>query len=328
MEKSKVIIQVVSKEKKGKQIDDIPSIEIDDEYLNIPKTPISDEDDVLPSPINYEREDDEEKKVEYSPTPESKKLSFSTITKKEEMENNENIENIETDLRLSDNIQVSLERSIPFLLELKRETHKCLQKALRAKLGKADKMKTLILDLDHTLIYAYYDDTFTLIEADKHISTKYLVPYVSRPYLHTFLHKMDLHYDLWVYTAGETDYAHDILSSIDPSHIYFRGALTRDNCSVLELLEGEIMGLKNLSVIDNRNIEDLIIVDDTIHAWPNNLSNLIPIPSFHGNPKDRVLKDIIPLLVKLSKSKDIRRSIQETIPLVKNCRRMMYQKKS
>ena len=136
------------------------------------------------------------------------------------------------------------------------------------------------------------------------------------------MEKLDKYFELWIYTAGETHYAQDILSSVDPLHTYFRGALTRDNCALLQFDEGAIIGMKNINVITNRSKENILILDDTLHVWPNDLTNVVPIEAFHGDSSDRELMNILPYLIELSHFPDIRFALQSTLPLVANCKKL------
>ena len=296
--------------------------------LGIPETPFRIEEVVPASPIDYNRIDKKTKEQDPTYKKEGPIISaFAAATDAYRIGVEDNTEEEEFSdeelMPLDYLIQSSLERSIPFLLEVKAGTYKIFQSAQRAFLPETNRRKTLMLDLDNTLVCAFYDESIKTAAKAKHTSKHFKFPYVTRPFLRTFLEEMDKHYEIWVYTAGETDYAQDMVSSIDPLHKYFRGALTRSNCALLEMHEGGVMGMKNLSVISNRNKENTIIVDDTIHAWPNDLSNLVPIEAFHGDHKDRGLKHILQLLIELSKCKDIRTGIQERIPLIMNCKKLM-----
>ena len=293
--------------------------------LGIPSTPLKLDMVATPSPISYVRVDKKKEQKPGRQTSESHlRSAFAEATagyegrlEEEKVTWGEDTEPLPPD------IQSSLERSLPFLLEVKAGTYTIFQSAQRAYLPDTSRKKTLMLDLDNTLICAFYDQNINTAPKAKHQSKTYKFPYVTRPFLRTFLEEMDKHYELWVYTAGETDYAQDMLNSIDPTHKYFRGALTRDNCALLEMFDGAVMGMKNLSVVSNRKRENVVILDDTIHAWPNDLTNLLPIQAFHGDCQDISLRTIMKILIPLSKCPDVRLGLQERLPLVINAKKLM-----
>lgn len=73
--------------------------------------------------------------------------------------------------------------------------------------------KTLILDLDETLIHSCYTQ---LSEYDYKLDIDNRTVYVrKRPYLNQFLKKMSDLYEMIVYTSSEANYAFSILKSID-----------------------------------------------------------------------------------------------------------------
>ena len=82
----------------------------------------------------------------------------------------------------------------------------------------------LVLDLDETLVYAHRlapDETpvGTLIHVR---GTPYDV--VPRPGLKFFLNMAFKNFIIYLYTMGDSDYAHAVLKVIDPESKYFRGA--------------------------------------------------------------------------------------------------------
>lgn len=99
-------------------------------------------------------------------------------------------------------------------------------------LGKKTKEKTLILDMDETLIAAKFEGkepknfkrTFSFDFSGTQIHVR------TRPYLQETLEKLSQLYELVVFTAGVKDYADPILDRIDPDKTFFKKRMYRDEC--------------------------------------------------------------------------------------------------
>lgn len=71
--------------------------------------------------------------------------------------------------------------------------------------------------------------------------------------------------------------------------------IVRENCS--QLAQG--VYTKDLRIIQNRKLEDLILVDNSTYSFILQLNNGIPIIPFYNNKNDRV---IYPFILKLEQS--------------------------
>ena len=99
-------------------------------------------------------------------------------------------------------------------------------------LGKKTKEKTLILDMDETMIAAKFAEKVTAkfkttFEFDFHGANIHVR---LRPYLHDVLERLGQLYELVAFTAGVQDYADPILDKIDPEKTIFKKRLYRDSC--------------------------------------------------------------------------------------------------
>eukprot|EP00347_Sterkiella_histriomuscorum_P023667 403333806 len=170
--------------------------------------------------------------------------------------------------------------------------------------------KTLVLDMDETLIhcslepfYGYQEvihvmqDTYKPISPDSDLiySQKSLQIYVAyRPYLIHFLEKVSSQYEVVVFTASDKSYADVILDKIDPYHKYFSYRLYRDSCLQVNInaknssSQQTTLFVKDLSAL-GRDLSQTIIVDNSIQAFGYQLSNGIPIPSYFGQQWDNEL---------------------------------------
>ena len=70
-------------------------------------------------------------------------------------------------------------------------------------------------------------------------------------------------FDIYIFTASIPDYAEPILKLLDPDEQYIQGLLTRKNC--METKNGYF--IKDLRIIINRDLKDLIIVDNLSHSF-------------------------------------------------------------
>jgi TFIIF-interacting CTD phosphatase-like protein len=78
-----------------------------------------------------------------------------------------------------------------------------------------------------------------------------------------------------VFTAAEQTYADMIIDRIDPEKKYFAHRLYRHHCFKVE----EVY-VKDLRIIDDRCLEDMVIVDNSILSFASQLDNGVPICSF------------------------------------------------
>ena len=181
------------------------------------------------------------------------------------------------------------------------------------------KEKTLILDLDKTLIktkkvtskvgvpidekYERRDRVPWIKIAEKRKGEKciYLLLYV-RPDLNWFLEEMNKYFDLVLFTASHKEYADNVLKYIDPHDKYFKYKFYRDNCT----LHGNY-AIKDLSLFFHyKSSNDIILLDDNATLFPTQLNNLIPIFPFLGKSADHQLRVVAKFLKRLNEEKDVR----------------------
>ncbi len=105
-----------------------------------------------------------------------------------------------------------------------------------------------------------------------------------------------------VFTASHSCYANVVLDYLDPQGIYIQHRLFREHCTPTE----EGVYVKDLRVIGNRNMQDMILVDNAAYSFGYQIENGIPIVPFYDNKSDLELKHLIPYLKFLSTAKDPR----------------------
>jgi len=76
-----------------------------------------------------------------------------------------------------------------------------------------------------------------------------------------------------VFTASTEDYARPIVDHLNLKKKTIQGLLSRNHC--LETQNG--LRIKDLRIIKNRPLSDLVIVDNLVHSFGLQLDNGIPI---------------------------------------------------
>ena len=168
--------------------------------------------------------------------------------------------------------------------------------------------KTLILDLDETLVHSSFtpfekNDLVLNVDFDEIMYNIYVL---VRPGAKNFIKNMSKYFEVVIFTASLSNYASPLLDILDNEHnIKYR--LYREHCTFLNGIY--IKDLKRL----NRNIKDLIIVDNSPLAYAFNSENGLPIKTWYEDPNDVELNKISKLLEFLSKIKDVRNYIKKFV---------------
>ena len=175
--------------------------------------------------------------------------------------------------------------------------------------------KTLILDLDETLVHSSTKKGFpnkkNIILNLKIKNIKYKIFVIIRPFFEKFLYEMSHCYDLYIFTASISNYAKPLIEIIDKNKVIIQ-VLTRDNC-----LKVKGVPLKDLSIF-NKDLKDIIIIDNNPVSYALHKNNGIPILTWIDNPNDNELLKLIPILKYMSKVKDVRPIINKILNESKN----------
>ncbi len=168
--------------------------------------------------------------------------------------------------------------------------------------------KTLILDLDETLVHSSFvpfENNDIILNVDFE-SVMYNIYVMVRPGAIEFLKKVSKYFEVIIFTASIAKYALPLLDILDQEKkIKYR--LTREHCTFLNGIY--IKELKKL----NRNLKDLIIVDNSPLAYAFDSDNGLPIKTWYEDKKDNELEKIFPILEFLSKTKDVRMYINKFV---------------
>jgi len=162
--------------------------------------------------------------------------------------------------------------------------------------------KTLVLDLDETLIHSsmtpFPNRTNIVLQIDIG-PEKYTIYSIQRPFVEEFLNEMSLYFDIILFTASLEQYSKPLLKFIDKNNI-IKHVYNREYC---KFYEGYFF--KDLSII-NKDYKDLIIIDNNPVSYLFNKENGVPIKSWFDDPNDNELMKLIPFMKYLGKAYDVR----------------------
>ena len=174
---------------------------------------------------------------------------------------------------------------------------------------KSKRKKTLILDIDETLVHSSFIPFIRAPDISLNLNINGLnkIIYVlKRPYVDEFLKELSNIFEIITFTASISQYASPLLDQLDKYKIVsYR--LFRQHCKY----ENAIY-IKELSKI-GIPLQDVIIIDNNPMSYIYNIDNGIPILTWYENPKDDELMKLIPLLKYLSKVNDVRPVIRQVV---------------
>jgi len=169
-----------------------------------------------------------------------------------------------------------------------------------------EKRKTLVLDLDETLVHSSTepvpdpDYVFTINTSEALVPIYVLI----RPGLQLFLERAKKNYDIVVYTASLAQYANPLLDVLDYQG-FINGRLFREDCILME--DTYVKDLDRLG----KDLGSVIIVDvnptqNSPSAYQKHKENAIPISTFLNDRADTELYKLADLLEELAELEDVR----------------------
>ena len=132
-----------------------------------------------------------------------------------------------------------------------------------------------------------------------------------RPFCLQFLANMSQYYNIYVFTAGTLDYAEPIISYLNQKKKTILGLLHRKNC--METQNGFF--IKDLRIIQNKELKDIIMVDNLVHSFGLQVTNGIPILQFLDNKQDKQLLGLEKMLIDLHNKDDVRDYLEKELKL-------------
>ncbi len=165
------------------------------------------------------------------------------------------------------------------------------------------KLKTLILDLDETLIHstAASCSSFDFM-VEVFVNRASCLYYVyKRPNLDHFLNVVSNWFNLIIYTTSVREYGDPVIDLIDENGNFFKKRLFRTDCTQTPSSHY----LKDISLIDS-DISKICLLDNSAASFAFYPDNAIPIESWKDDPNDSALLDILPFLDALRFVDDVR----------------------
>jgi RNA polymerase II subunit A small phosphatase-like protein len=162
--------------------------------------------------------------------------------------------------------------------------------------------KTLVLDLDETLVHSSFKpipnpDFIIPVEIDGKLVDVYVL---KRPWLDHFMATVGPRFEVVVFTASLAKYADPLLDLLDKGR-HVRWRLFREACCTYE---GNYV--KDLCCL-GRDLAQTIIVDNSPHSYIFQPQNAAPITTFIDDMEDQELLELLPALLKVEGVDDVRR---------------------
>jgi len=154
--------------------------------------------------------------------------------------------------------------------------------------------KTLVLDLDETLVHSCFthvpnSDFYIPIVIE---GTRHTVYVLKRPFVDEFLTEMAKIYELVIFTASVSLYANPLLDLLDPNRVITH-RLFREHCTFVDGLY-----VKDLSKL-GRDVDSTIIVDNSRVCYKFQPQNAMPSITWLEDKSDNQLVRMIPYLVRI-----------------------------
>lgn len=177
--------------------------------------------------------------------------------------------------------------------------------------------KVLILDMDETLIHCV-DDIQTqnpdvILEIDFPGEEIVCAGINLRPFVLECLREATEIMQVVVFTASHQVYADAILDHLDPDKTLFSHRMYRQHC--VQTPEGYYV--KDLRVILNRDLKDMVLVDNSVYSFAYQVDNGIPIISYYDNPDDEELLHLMFYIKSIVDCDDVRRKNRNAFELYK-----------
>ncbi len=164
--------------------------------------------------------------------------------------------------------------------------------------------KLLIFDLDETLIHG----TEQPLERVADFQVAQFSIY-WRPYVRELMLFCSDHFHVAIWTTATDDYAEAILKEICGSDYLFEFIWCRNRCTPKgEGFDGEFRWIKDLKKVKKRgwDLNQVLVVEDKPENLSRHYGNVIRIKPFEGDLGDVELKRLMPLLLELKDSENVR----------------------
>ena len=88
-----------------------------------------------------------------------------------------------------------------------------------------------------------------------------------RPYTRECLEELNNYFEIVIFTASHSCYANKVLDFLDPNKNLIKYRLFRENC----LLTPDGFYVKDLDIFEDRDINEMVIVDNAVYSFAYHL---------------------------------------------------------
>nr|XP_021152681.1 CTD small phosphatase-like protein 2-B isoform X2 [Columba livia] len=161
---------------------------------------------------------------------------------------------------------------------------------------------TLVLELEGTLLCSSLladecqDATATVTTIFQRDA--YEVRVKLRPHVQQFLESLSKTYEIVIFTTAKQDYAKKVLDVLDPKKKLIRHCLSQQDC-----LCACGCYWKDLTCL-GRDLAKTVALDHTIQGITTQAANWILVPRWWGDPQDKELLHLIPVLGQLGHARE------------------------
>jgi CTD small phosphatase-like protein 2 len=96
------------------------------------------------------------------------------------------------------------------------------------------------------------------------------------------LRELSKYFEIIIFTASHECYATQVLDYLDPEHTMIHHRMFRDHCVMTE----EGVHIKDLRVLANRDLKDVVLVDNAAYSFGYQIENGVPIVPYYDNKND------------------------------------------
>ena len=114
-----------------------------------------------------------------------------------------------------------------------------------------------------------------------------------RPKVKEFLEDISKYFEIGIFTASIPEYADAVINYLDPEEKYIKFRLYRNDCINI----GDMIRVKDLQIFGEENLNNIVILDNNIYSFSNQLSNGILVNSFFCDKADDELSNVRKYLI-------------------------------
>ena len=181
------------------------------------------------------------------------------------------------------------------------------------------KKRLAIFDLDETLIHCELKDIDSAqkkIKIKMSASLEKTIGLNIRPNFEKSILKIKEKYHVIMFTASLQKYADAVMDEIDPTGSLFEYRLYRNNCTQIKV-DNQIYYIKDLRVLKNISLDDIVIIDNSVLSFAFHLDNGIPILPYYRGDDEIEMKSLVKLLDNLADVPQIKTKLRSLMKLYK-----------